>query len=153
MTRSFARHRTKKPPEEVDSTSGRGDGSWRGRRPRLLSMWTALVVLVLVGSVRAGTYPTCPAGYSCIAGTATVDGACPAGEYSLEGETACAQCPSGKSCPAASEIPRLCPTGTYRIGPGVGTGAGSSPWHCETCPAGYDCSGRDGKTACSATAG
>ena len=35
----------------------------------------------------------------------------------------------------------------------MGTGAGSSPWHCETCPAGYDCSGRDGKTACSTSAG
>ena len=86
---------------------------------------------------------TCPAGFSCAAGTVTpvacpsgtfspagasTCSACPAGQYSADGAQ-CTQCNAGYSCSGTGDTTAhaICPAGKY-------SNAGASS--CESCPAG-----------------
>nr|XP_054760934.1 uncharacterized protein LOC129267226 [Lytechinus pictus] len=90
----------------------------------------------------------CPAGHECLngtdrikpqncsAGTYAAEGAgvctpCPLGMFSLEQASSCTPCPVGSLCLVASDLPSVCPTGTYS---GLGEGL-----QCTDCPAGFYC--------------
>lgn len=58
---------------------------------------------------------------------------CAPGEWSLEGDVECHECPKGHSCEANGEWPKECADGTYNV---IG-------YKCQLCPRGFSCIEKD----------